>query len=519
MEGSVALSHPRSRPYQPRLDLRDYQLECVKKMADLPAFAIFHAMRCGKTATLLADFGDKVLAEEITSLLVVAPAGCYRVWEEEISKHLDPDLLRQTWVFTWRSGMSRRSHNDLDRFLISGGFHVLLMNVEALSRPGDARKTCKFFLTNRRAMMVVDECTVIKNYKAKRTKFINRFLSPLAKYRRILSGLPTPRSPLDLYSEFEFLDKRILRHEFYLTFQYEYAYTRKHWFPYAKAPATIVTGYRNTEKLNSLIAPFSHRVEFRPKIPSTYSIRDVKMTKEQMRIYSEMRDEATARLNEEGDHVTATQVITQILRLHQVLCGHVGDEDGKIHAIPENKTEQLLELLEDYAGKAIIWCSYDHDVKKVANALATEYDESLIVRDSEGLPVLDRYGREQRRSPEWPSRVVARFWGGNIATREDEERNFRESKTCRFMVATPGAGGRGRRWDAADLAVYYSSTNDLEHRDQSEARVLGVDKSHCADYVDLICRGTVEEKILKALREKIDLAGTITGDSWREWVV
>jgi len=114
---------------------------------------------------------------------------------------------------------------------------------------------------------------------------------------------------------------------------------------------------------------------------------------------------------------------------------------------------------------------------------------------------------------------VARFWGGNVSSREEEERRFKEDPRCRFMVATPHAGGRGRTWDVADLVVYHSSTNNLEHRDQSEQRVQGVGKTRQVDYVDLICPGSVEDKILKALRQKIDLAGMITGDDFREWIV
>jgi SNF2 family DNA or RNA helicase len=507
--------------YKPRLELRDYQCECLSQMDHKKAFAIFHAMRCGKTATLLADFGRKQVAGEVTCLLVVAPAGCYRVWEEEISKHLDESLRDQTWVFTWKSGMGKGDMESLSLFLNYTACRIFLVNVESLSSSRNiAREVCKKFLSCNSAMMVVDEATTIKNVTAKRTKFINQVLSPLAKYRRILSGLPTPRSPLDLFGEFEFLDKKILGHDLFITFQAKYAYTKRHHFPLAKWPTTIVTGYRdNIGELAELIAPYSHRVEFRPDIPSTYSIREVKMTKEQAEIYSKVKEEATARLNEEGDHVTATQVITQILRLHQILCGHVGDENQKIHSIPEKKTEQLLELLEEYSGKAVIWCSYDHDVRKVSSELATEYDESLIMRDSRGDPVVDDYGRVKKVSPSWPNGVVARFWGGNVATREEEESRFQEDPRCRFMVASPGAGGRGRRWEMADLAVYYSSTDNLEHRDQSEARILGVEKHRSADYVDLICRGTVEEKILKALRSKIDLASIITGDSWREWVM
>jgi len=132
--------------------------------------------------------------------------------------------------------------------------------------------------------------------------------------------------------------------------------------------------------------------------------------------------------------------------------------------------------------------------------------------DEEGLSqntVLRGHGRD----------AVALFYGGNRKEREEEERRFKTDPACRFMVATPAAGGKGRTWDVADLVVYYSSTNDLEHRAQSEERPRNVGKVKPIHYVDLVVPGTVDEKIIQALRAKIDLAAVVTGDAWREWLI
>jgi len=290
----------------------------------------------------------------------------------------------------------------------------------------------------------------------------------------------------------------------WLDFRYRYAILKRQSF--GGRSFDVVVGYRDIDELQRRVEPHSFRVEFRPNIPSTYSIREVEMSEQQRKLYRELRDEARTKLDDES-YVTTTMVIVQMLRLHQVLCGHVVDEQGRLHVIPDNKTAELMELLDDYAGKAVVWCSYDHDVRRVSDALAREYDLSLYAGD------------RRVRDPSWPNPAVARFWGGNVSTREEEERRFKEDPGCRFMVATPHAGGRGRTWDVADLVVYHSSTNNLEHRDQSEQRVQGVDKMRQVDYVDLVCPGTVETRILDALRGKIDLASQITGDEWREWIV
>lgn len=483
--------------YQPKLPPRDYQLEALGRMEGREAFALLMAMRTGKTKTLLDDFGRLELAGQVDDLLVIAPAGVYRTWVGQLDDHLSVDLRSRLAIHVWTSGKSDRNKADrlaLERFLVRRDCpRVFLVNVEALSLKGTgARAACESFLLGRKsAMVAVDESTIIKSPRAKRTKYVCETIAPKAKFRRILSGLPTPRSPLDVYCQFNFLDPTILNHSSFYSFQRRYAVTKLTDFGgRLRRPAEFVVGFRDEKEIADLIAPHSFRVPFRPNIPPTYSRRDVSMTAEQARVYAELKEFATSRLDGEA-FVTADMVIVQIMRMHQVLCGFTSDEQGNQFELPEQRTGELLELLDDYAGKAVIWCSYDYSVRKVSEALRKEY------------------GTES----------TARFWGGNLDTREDEEALFKTAPYCRFMVATPGAGGRGRTWDMADLTVYYSSTNNLEHRDQSEQRVQGVEKQRGCDYVDLVCPGTVEEKIIHALRAKIDMATIINGDNFKEWLI
>jgi SNF2 family DNA or RNA helicase len=498
---------PAVAEYQTKVKPYPHQLEALGRMNGRETFALLMAMRTGKTKVLLDNFGQLEANGEVSDLLVIAPAGVYRTWETAIREHVADTLLPRLVVHTWSSG-SKSQKTELLRqaFLTTDKPRVLLMNVEALSSVKSARQFCANFLRDRnKAMIAVDESTIIKTPRTERTKFILRELAPRAKFRRILSGLPTPRSPLDMYCQMEFLSPAILGYGSYWAFRHVCAITRR--IPIGGRTVEVEVGYHKhiVEWMQRQIEPHSFRVPFRPKIPSTYTIREVELTNEQRRIYNEIKNYATARLDEEN-HVTATIVIAQILRLHQVLCGHVSDERGQLHDVPEYRTKELLALLEDYNGKAVIWCSYDHSIKKVCQALAREY------------PVCGTDGQPLAVQP-WPHPHIARFWGGNTKTREAEEYRFSNSPNCRFLVATPSAGGRGRTWSVADLVVYFSSTYDLEHRDQSEQRVQGLDKVRQVDYIDLIAPGTVETKILSTLRRKINMAATITGDQWKEWII
>jgi SNF2 family DNA or RNA helicase len=483
-------------PYVSKLTPYPHQSEALKRMRGRRAFALLMSMRTGKSKVICDEFASVVMDNAgRADLLLIAPAGVYKTWVDEFKKQWSDNLLNASMIGVWESGASRQKLAVLEHIVLSSqdfpGPRILIVNIEALSSVQRARELCAAFVTQRKCTLVIDESTTIKTPSAARTKFVVQKLGPLAAYRRILSGLPTPRSPLDIFSQMEFLDWKILGFRSFYAFRARYAVMVRKNFGGRSVP--VVVGYRHEEELRAAIAPHSYRVtldDVRDAAPPVYAIREVDLTDEQKHIYKEVLAKATAMLSS-GDHVTATSVITQVLRLHQILCGHVRDENDVLHHVPEKRTQALLDILGEYDGKAIIWTNYDYCVKSITNALRKDFGENS----------------------------VARFWGGNLDTREDEEARFKNDAQCRFMVATQAAGGRGRTWSVADLHVFYSNSYDLEHRDQAEQRAEGVQKGVQASRIDLVARGTVDEKILKALRDKIDLASAITGDAWREWVV
>jgi SNF2-related domain len=487
--------------YQPKRQADVNQQCALAKMRGREFFALLMAMRTRKTKVALDDFGELELKGEVRDLLVIAPGGVYRTWVEAINADLSEDLRERLRGLMWVS--SANMDAAIPEFLTYPGPRALLVNVEALSVPSKARSLVVMYLRQRpdQTYVVIDESTCIKN-KSKRTRFILEQVKPFAKYRRILSGLATPRNLLDVYFQMYFLNRQILG-TFGTTlfngwdgFRNCVAFTKQESFGGRRNITVIdekkgVRGFRPEmiEAVKDAIEPVSYRVEFRPNIPSTFEIREVELTKQQKLAYAEMKKFATTKLAS-GSSVTATVVIAQIVRLHQILLGHTIDEDGVEHKIPENRTAAVLDILRDYGGKAIIWCSYGHDVIKLSAAIYEEFGEPVM-----------------------------RFWGGNEKSREEEELRFRTDPSARFLVATPDAGGKGRTWDVADLAIFYSNRNNLELRDQAEMRTMGRDKSRGVDNIDLVVPGTVDEKILHALRAKLDMASTINGDNWRQWVV
>jgi Mesyanzhinovviridae DNA helicase len=478
--------------YTPKLPRWVHQNKAHDAMNGHDAFALFMEMRTGKTKVILDEFGEDVTTGEIQNLLVIAPAGVYRVWEVDAEKHLSDAMYKQVKIARWESKATPSTKRNLAAFVREKGPKILLVNVEACSTVDELKVICTLMLTAGPTTMVIDESTTIKNRIAARTKFCLR-ASRLAKKRRILSGLPSPQSPLDLFSQFDFLGPGILGYTSFTKFKERYAVVQQKPFGPGGRMIDVVTGYQNLQELQDRIRPYAFRVRLKDcyDLPEKmYLRRDVEMTPEQATLYNEMREYAVAQLAM-TERVTATIVLVQLLRLHQILMGHTKSDDGKEVEIPENRTTELLEILDNTSGKAIIWCAYDADVRRLTKAI-----EAIYLHGS-----------------------VARFWGGNEKTREAEEKQFKTDPKCRFMIATPAAGGRGRTWDVADTVIYYSNTFNLEHRMQSEERAQLVGKKGSVAYFDLMCPGTVEEKIVNALRSKMHLSDAITGDEWREWIV
>jgi len=486
--------------YTPPFKPYAHQQEALDLLEGEEAFALFMGMRTGKTKVTYDHYGRMELRGDCQNMCVIAPGGVYKTWgpaalggtDAVPVGHLSDDLKGRVLVHTWQSGANATQRKELEKFMAATDRpRIFLINVEALSSVKAARETIIKFLKQGKVLTVIDESIIIKNPSSKRTKFINVDVANESDFRLILSGLPNPKSPLDYYSQFEFLDWRFLGFKSFYAFRGRYAIMWTENIGGRQVP--MIKGWRDLDDLAAKINPHCYRKQLKDCYdvpPKLYLFHDVEMTPEQQRIYADMRAYATAQLDEMS-HVTATVVVAQIMRLRQILCGFTKDEAGETHYIPENRTGDLVDRLADYDGKAIIWCAFGESIERVSEALTKEFGEGS----------------------------VARFWGGNVKTREDEEARFKTDPECRFMVATAAAGGRGRTWTVANLIIYHSCSDDLDHRDQSEERGSGIGKDDRVTVIDMRVPKTVEDKLIKNLRNKIDLATAVNGEGYRAWLI
>jgi SNF2 family DNA or RNA helicase len=466
-----------------------HQLKALEMSWDKKVFAYFMEMGTGKSKVLIDNMSmlyDKGL---INGALIIAPKGVYKNWfDSEIPIHM-PDHVEKKMVL-WESTISKFKEKELNLLFKSDhDLHILIMNVEALSTK-KGKQFAQKFLNCHKTLMAIDESTTIKNPGAIRTKSVIDLGKNVA-YKRILTGSPVTKSPLDLFTQCVFLDPWLLDQQSYYSFRTRYALMRK--IIVNGRQIEIVVGYRNLAELSEKIKPFSHRVlkdDCLDLPPKTYMKRTIQLTEEQRKVYKQMKEIALATLN--GKITTTHNVITQLMRLHQITCGHFKSDDGQIQKIASSRLDELMDVLSEMEGKAVIWAHYRYDIEVIVNAIKKEYGDNSVVTYYGDTSTDDR------------QKAITKIQNPN--------------SPVRFIVGTPQTGGYGITLTGASTMIYYSNGYDLEKRQQSEARIDRIGQEKPMTYIDIIAEDTVDEKIVKALRTKVNIATQIMGEELKEWI-
>jgi SNF2 family DNA or RNA helicase len=447
-------------------------------------------MGTGKSKVLVDNIAMLYDKGKINAALIVAPKGVYRNWErQEIPTHMPEHIVYN--VVTWSPVTTKKQQNENMKLFKHGDqLTIFLMNIEAFSTKKGLDIAQRFLLAHQ-TLMAIDESTTIKSPTARRTKNVLK-LRNYAKYRRILTGSPVTKSPLDLYTQCYFLDPFYLDFSSYYTFRNRYASmvdrnVGSHSFK-------LVTGYVRLDELNDKLNKFSYRVlkEDCLDLPDkVYMKRFVAMTPEQTKLYEEMKKHALAELD--GKMTSAASALAQMVRLHQITCGHLATDDGEVTQVKNNRIDELLDVIEEVNGKVIIWAIYRHDIRQIENTLA------------------EKYGKDSVKS----------FYGDTAdSDRQDIVNAFQDRESnLRFFVGNPRTGGYGLTLTASHTVVYYSNSYDLEIRLQSEDRAHRIGQKEKVTYVDLISERTIDEFIVKNLRAKINLATKVLGEDLKKWLI
>lgn len=470
-----------------------HQMTALQESCEAEYYALFMDMGTGKSKVAIDTIGYLYSQQKINAALVIAPKGVYDNWVKgEIPTHLWDAVPRS--VVRWTPSTSKKYQEELRELIKEpfAGMKIFVMNVEAFSTARGTKAGALFLQNNPNNIVIIDESTTIKNRKALRTKNILQ-LRKFSKYRRILTGSPVTKSPMDLFSQCMFLSEKALGHKSYYSYQNRYAVVQNRQIK-GRSFQEIVD-YRRLPELNGKLDQFSNRVlkEQCLDLPDkVYVKREVPLTDEQSKLYVQMKKLALAKLDN-GELATTQSVLTQLMRLQQICCGHLVDDDGNLNTIKSSRTAELLNVCEEINGKAIIWCTYTHDIKDIERQLQS------------------RFGQD----------AVATYYG---ETRQDIRQEtvdkFQDpDDPLRFFVGQPKTGGYGITLTAAKTVIYYSNSYDLEIRWQSEDRAHRISQDQKVTYIDFVAPDTIDEKILKALKEKIHLAGQVMGEDARKWLI
>jgi len=469
---------------------------------NMESFAYLMDQGTGKTKVVLDDAAHNFRQGKITAILVIAPNSVKTNWvdpaggEDEVSKHMAPDIPYGKGC--WIANPKAFQRKALDEFTKNLGnddvFKVLVVNVEGISFT-KAFKFLQHFVSVERVMVVVDESTRIKNRAAKRTKAAIKLRQecPLA---RIMTGTPIIQSPLAAFAQFKFLDSDILGFDSYYAFQNHHALMGGY-------GNYQVLSFRNLEELAGKISSVSYRImkeECLDLPKKTYQKRTLQMTPDQQKAYNNMRDDMLVNLEqvtEEEGRVSASTVLAQMTRLQQIASGGLPvlndmGETEYVTSIKGNnvKVDEAMAIIEECQHKLVIWCNFRHEIQIMADALRKA--NVGFVEFHGGISEEDRVANRQAfQDP----RSDVKIFIGQIQT-----------------------GGVGLTLTQGRTVIYMSNSFSVENRVQSEDRSHRIGQDQGVQYIDLVCVDTIDEKVLKALKEKKKISDEILGDGWKEWI-
>lgn len=475
----------------------EHQRAAFELSRDADEFALYMEQRTGKSKVLIDTAAWQYSKGRIDGLLLVAPNGVDEDWARIYFAEHWPQWAGQPIIAQWDGKLLKKAEAELYAASKASAFHVLCMNIEAFSSSPRARAAAEKFLRMYRALMAIDEASMIKDPSSNRTKHLIK-LGKLAVARRILTGTPATQSPLDVFAQFKFLNPHLLGYQSYYAFKARYADLLPEGHGLVRhiqgarrfAPQIIAQDaagkkiYKNLDELQKLMDPHCFRItraQCGDMPPKVYATRSVPLTDEQQHFYDRVLEEITI----EATHGTLTvqNQLTRLLRLQQITGGFMPVDGGGSKALANDRIPAMLGEVEQLPGKVIIWARFRAELAAIASALRETYGPHSACEYHGGISGEERgYARE-------------RFQGMTPA--------------YRFFVAQQASGGYGLKLTAADHVIYYSNDFSLEHRLQSEDRPIALDKPQGVSYLDLQAPGTVDEKIVAALRGKKDVADAL----------
>lgn len=444
-----------------------FALETLNKSKGL---AILAEMGTGKTLITIATVGTLYEQGKIYKLLVVCPKSIVGVWEEEFRKFAD-----YKYALTVLDGTLDKKKAAFG-YMNGSGLQIIVVNYESCWR---LEKEIAKWQPN---IIVCDESSKIKNPQAAQAKSLHR-LGKQTKYNVILTGTPITNNPLDFFSQYKFLDESIYGPSYYL-FRARYAilggYQRHQ-----------IVGYQN---LAELVAK-AHRIAFRIKIADAVDLppyidetRSIRLEDKAQVIYSNIAKKCYAELA--CGEVAVRNVLTQLLRLSQCTGGYVrNDIDGIIQEVSSAKLKALEDVLDsciEEGKKVVVFARFVPEIDAIEKLLKKKGISYSLIK-------------------------------GDVKDRNEQVSQFQTDSNIKVFVGQLQTTGMGLTLTAASVAVYYSLDFSFSNYEQSRARIHRIGQDKKCIYIHLVCKGTIDEKIMHALKHKGNIAKLMV-DDWKKLI-
>lgn len=456
--------------------------------------ALLWGMRLGKTKAVIDTACSWVEDGCLDAILIVAPNNVHVNWvARELPKHWWDGITRYK-ALAWRQPLvgDPEFEEAVKRVFDADapGVPVLAFNTEGLLFPKAYNAIKRAIRRFPRILLVVDESHHFGRVGSKRSKRLQG-IARKCVYRRILTGTPVHNSPLKAYAQFQLVMPGGLGFERYGDFEHRYAEYEMHarrdgrQFPKLK-------GYRNLEELRGRIGLWSSVVDPAdcPDLPERIeTIEYYEPSAMQLAKYRRLENELAVWLDSRGDDLEVPHAAGRLVKMQQLLSNFILDEEGEPHDVSDGdpRTEATVKAVQAAGGRAIVWCRFREEIKRVSKAFEEVGKRVLIMAGGAGQKARDG--------------AVEGLQSGRVDV----------------IVGQPAVGGEGLDFSAVDTIVWHSQTFDAIHRDQASERCTRVGERP-ANVIHVIAPGTVDEYILATTDRKMDVADHIAGGGLLEWL-
>jgi SNF2 family DNA or RNA helicase len=452
-----------------------------------------------KTLAAIATAGVLYQQGRIRKVLVTAPTSVCSVWPKELDEYADFPFRAATLLGDKKHRLQALAELNAWPFK---GLKVAVINYESTWRDEIAEALLQW----KPNLVIADESQRIKTHNAAQSKALHR-LGDQAQYKLILSGTPIQNNAVDLYSQYRFLDPSVFGANFY-AFRSRYCIMGgfdKH----------QIVGYRDMDELIQKEHSIAYRVTKAEALDlpeQTFENRYIQFEPADRRVYDQLKKASFAELDN-GGKITATTVLTKLLRLRQLTGGFLrADETVKPEHVNSAKLDALMEIIEDYVleggEKLVIFAQFTAEIDLICNTLKAKGIQFGCIDG--------RTPMETRRDPDTNKAKVNPITGEPELGRGDIVNDFQTNPKTKVFLAQIATAGLGITLHAASVAVFYSLDFNYASYTQATARIHRIGQHHPCTYIHLLVENTVDEKVLMAIHKKDDMAKTVV-DNWREY--